>query len=103
MVVQKQIRQKIEAEFAPTHMELENESHMHSVPENSETHFRLILVSEKFSGISRVQRQRMVNEVIKDELAGPVHAFSQRTYTPEEWGKVSGVVASPNCRGGTGL
>lgn len=99
MEVQKKIESKISEKFSPIHLVLENESHMHSVPANSETHFKMLLVSAAFEGVSRVQRQRLVNEVIAEELAGPVHAFSQRLYTAEEWEKAKEklVFQSPDC------
>ena len=101
MEVEKKLREKITKEFTPIHFDLVNESHMHSVPENSETHFRMLLVSEKFRGMNRVQRQRLVNALIQEELNGPVHAFSQKTLTPDEWSDLGENVemVSPKCRG----
>lgn len=96
-----QIRNKLTAAFQPTHLEVVNESHMHNVPKGSETHFRVIIVSNAFAGVSRVERSRKVHDVLKEELAGGVHALSHRTYTPEEWRKTEGKVAeSPECLGG---
>ena len=97
------IRQKIEQELKPTYMELENESHRHSVPANSETHFRLLVVSPQFEGIARLQRQRRINEILKQELEGGVHALSQRALTPSEWEKTKDhfPMVSPVCRGGS--
>jgi BolA protein len=84
--IEKRLRHKLEAAFSPTHFELENESHTHSVPKNSETHFKLVLVSHAFEGLSRVARQRKVYDVLKEELApGGVHALTQRVLTPNEW------------------
>jgi stress-induced morphogen len=103
--IQSEIEKRIVATFQPEHLELENESHTHSVPKGSESHFRLVVVSEKFVGQSRIQRQRLVNEVLKDLLApGGVHALTQKTLTPQEW-RESGASAegfvSPNCMGGS--
>jgi stress-induced morphogen len=96
------LRSKIEAAFAPLHMELVNESHSHSVPKNSETHFKLVLVSARFEGLSRIARQRLVHEAVADELRAGVHALTQRTLTPTEWnsGAASGF-ESPECHGGS--
>ena len=103
-VVEEQLRRKLNAAFTPAHMELVNESYMHAVPEGSESHFKLVLVSPHFNGMGLVDRQRKVNEVIAEELAGPVHAFAQHTFTPEEWKKTQGAAdtQSPECKGGTG-
>lgn len=86
------------------HLEVINESHMHSVPVNSETHFKLILVSTEFLGKPRIQRHRFINDLLKEELAGPVHALSLKLYTPEEWSAHNPeTLKSPDCRGGSKL
>lgn len=101
--IEQRIREKLMLAFQPTHFELENESHSHSVPKNSETHFRLVLVSSKFEGVSRVSRQRMVYDVLRDELApGGVHALTQRVLTPSEFTpQASETFVSPDCHGGS--
>ena len=77
-----------------------NESHMHKVPENSETHFKIIIVSTIFSGKSQIARQRLINQILADEIKGPVHALSMQTHTPEEWEKGGKLVLdSPLCIG----
>lgn len=95
------IEAKLKQALAPSHFELVNESHMHSVPPNSETHFKLILVTDAFEGLRPVARQQKVYALLKEELAGPVHALAQHTYTPQEWSKRNGVPDSPNCLGGS--
>ena len=97
------IRSKIEAAFQPiTHFELVNESHSHSVPKNSETHFKLVLVSPLFDGLSRIARQRRVYEVLAEEMSGGVHALTQRLLAPAEWTpEAVATFESPNCHGGS--
>lgn len=101
--MEKALRASIQETFDPEYFELENESHMHSVPPNSETHFKLLVVSDIFEGKSRIDRSRMVNEMIKPYMAKGLHALSQRTMTPQEWDKVKDtfVMVSPECRGGS--
>ena len=101
--IQKNLEQKLKEAYSPSEFELLNESHQHSVPENSETHFKLFMVSERFEGLSRVARQREVFQVVSEELAGPVHAFSLRLLTPLEWESQAQapMPQSPNCRGGS--
>lgn len=101
--IETKIADKVKAEFAPEHMVLENESHSHSVPRNSETHFKLLLVSEKFAGLNRVARQRAVYGLLKDEMApGGVHALSLRLFAPSEWAEdAANTFQSPNCMGGS--
>lgn len=101
MRVQQQIETKLGAEFAPLHLEVANESHMHSVPPGSESHFRVVLVSERFEGRPLVQRHRAVNAALAQELAAGVHALALHTMTPEEWFAKGGQApASPPCLGG---
>ena len=103
MKFEKLIREKIEKSLQPEYYELENESSKHSVPPGSETHFRLLVVSEKFSGLSRIDRQRQINALLAEEMSGGVHALSQRALTPQEWEKTKDEfpLLSPLCRGGS--
>lgn len=98
MSVARTIENKLAA-LEPSHLTVDNESHKHSVPENSETHFRVEIVSEAFSGIRAVQRHQKVYQLLQDELAGPVHALAIHAYSPDEW--QGQAPASPDCRGGS--
>ncbi len=101
MTVQQTIQSKILAALEPSSFEVVNESHMHSVPPGSESHFKLVVVSERFAGQSRVARHQMVNAILADELQGPVHALSMQTHTAAEWSASGGrILASPECQGG---
>ncbi len=100
--IENQLRSKITDALLPQHLEIDNESHTHSVPANSETHFRAVVVSQKFEGMSRVARQRAVMEVIGSEIKAGVHAFTMRCLTPDEWSRQSTTgFASPPCHGGS--
>lgn len=103
MRVQTQLEEKIKAALAPQHIELHNESHKHHVPPGSESHFNAIIVSASFEGQSRVQRQRAVYEAVGELLRTEVHAFTMKTFTPDEWQAAGGSAenASPDCRGGS--
>jgi len=85
-----QIRNKLMAALAPVRLEVINESHLHAghlgSPETGESHFRVLLVSELFTGKSRVERHRMVNTVLAAELAAGVHALAIAAYAPNELG-----------------
>ena len=82
----------------PLHLDVVNESHRHSVPENSETHFKVVIVSENFVDLGRVPRHQQINKLLAGELAGPVHALSIHAFTPKEWCRRNGLVPdSPNC------
>ncbi|MBD2858187.1 BolA/IbaG family iron-sulfur metabolism protein [Spongiibacter sp. KMU-158] len=100
--VQTAIESKLQTGFQCEYLEVLNESHMHSVPANSETHFKVSLVSADFDGKRKVARHQSVYGLLKDELAGPVHALALHLFTPAEWQERHGEVpASPNCKGGS--
>jgi BolA protein len=102
MSVQQIIESRLGARFAPLHLEVVNESHMHSVPPGSESHFKVTVVSEAFAGRRLIERHRAVNETLAAELSGPVHALALHTLTPEEWFARGGTVPnSPPCLGGS--
>ena len=102
MTVQAKITDALRDAFHPSTLTVENESHRHNVPPDSETHFKVTLVSELFEGQRRVRRHQSVYAVLGDWLAGPVHALALHTYTPKEWDATGVSPASPDCRGGTG-
>lgn len=96
------IQQIIEAKLttlAPSHMEVLNESHMHSVPPDSETHFKVTLVAEVFSGLRQVKRHQQVYSLLSEEMAGPVHALALHLFAPDEWQGER--PDSPDCMGGS--
>jgi BolA protein len=97
------IRLKLTDRLKPIHLDVLNESHMHNVPKNSETHFKVVVVSEEFEKMkSPLQRHRLVNGILADELDGPVHALSIVAKSPAQWEKSNSIPASPSCRGGDG-
>lgn len=100
-MIQEQIIAKLQAAFAPQHLEVINESHRHNVPPGSESHFKVVLVSDAFCAQRLLPRHRAVNTVLADELANHIHALSLHTYTPEEWATTQGgFPESPQCLGG---
>lgn len=102
MTVQQDIEKRLSTEFAPQFLDVTNESHMHSVPLNSETHFRVVLVSDSFGDTRKVARHQHVYKTLKAQLDGPVHALALHTYTPAEWAARSAAApASPDCLGGS--
>ena len=101
MTVYETIERKIIASLTPAHLEVINESHMHSVPPDSESHFKLVIVTERFAGETRIRRHQAVNRILADELASDIHALSLQTLTPDEWLAKGGAIPdSPPCLGG---
>ncbi|MCH2547675.1 MAG: BolA family transcriptional regulator [Alphaproteobacteria bacterium] len=78
----------LEDSFSPTHLAVRDDSHKHAghagTRPEGETHFHVTIVSEKFTGKSRVTRQRMVYEAVASLMNAPIHALQLFTFTPEE-------------------
>lgn len=95
------IERKVREALPVTHLTLENESHLHSGPA-TESHFRLVVVSEAFAGLMLVKRHQRIYGIFGGTLPSPVHALALHTFTPDEWVARGGEAeASPNCRGGS--
>lgn len=79
-VVEKAIEEKLRQAFDPELLEIENDSHRHAghagSPDTGHSHFTVTMTAAAFDGLSRVDRQRRVYQVLADELAGPVHALA---------------------------
>ena len=101
MIVQATIEKKLTDDYAPLHLEVINESSNHNVPEGSESHFKVVVVSPAFAGKNLLARHRMINATLAEELSNAIHALAIHTYTEEEWQKESGgAPMSPPCLGG---
>ncbi|XP_037912902.1 bolA-like protein DDB_G0274169 isoform X2 [Hermetia illucens] len=101
--IQSAIQETLTENLQPVHLEVINESYMHNVPKGSETHFKVLVVSEKFENLPLIKRHRLVNELVKTKLEGNfVHALSIEAKVPSQWSADYKVDPSPNCRGGFG-
>ena len=80
------IEQKLRDAFAPTALEVIDESHHHAghagAPDGGESHFRVRMTAAAFEPMNRVARSRAVHKALADELAGPVHALALELTTP---------------------
>lgn len=90
MATRDRIVEKLTKSFAPSALDVVDESHLHeghaAHRPGGETHFRVHIVSEAFAGKSRLVRHRMVNEALASELADRVHALAIRATAPGEDG-----------------
>lgn len=100
MSVEDDIIEKLQNVLNPMHLEVINESHMHNVPPGSESHFKVVAVTDEFNGKVLVSRHRIINKALAEELDGPIHALALHTMTPEEWAEKGAAPVSPPCMGG---
>ncbi|TNC79606.1 MAG: BolA family transcriptional regulator [Oleiphilus sp.] len=99
---ERQITEILNQNFALQHLEVMNESHMHSVPPNSETHFKVVLVSDDFEGQSKVKRHQAVYALLSSMMQEGLHALALHTHTVGEWQSAGNTVPdSPDCMGGS--
>ncbi len=99
MKIETLLREKLQRELMPTEMEIVNESPKHGLPVEAEKHFRVVMVSDRFAGLSRIERHRLVHAAVAVELENHVHALSVQAFTPEEFKGKS--FSTPECLGGT--
>jgi len=82
------ITKKLTTAFDPERLDVVDESHQHAGHAGhrpgGETHFRVTIVAQAFTGKSRLERHRMVNETLSSELAGGVHALAIHASAPGE-------------------
>jgi BolA protein len=96
MTMQTRIEQALTL-LQPQHLSVLDESHMHS--RGQQTHYKAVVVSERFAGLNSVKRHQLVYGTL-GELMGEFHALALHTYTPQEWAATGAAPASPVCAGG---
>lgn len=102
--LQATIEQKLRDALGPSHLEVINESFMHASGKkdpSAETHFKVVVVSDRFDGLSPVKRHQLVYGALGDELRMKrgIHALAITSRTPGEWAESPEANQSPNCMG----
>jgi BolA protein len=102
MTVQAKIEQLLTDALSPEFLQVDNESGQHNVAPGSESHFRVVIVTDQFQGQRLIQRHQWVNRVLADVLSYDIHALALHTYTDAEWKlKQDKLPVSPDCLGGS--
>ncbi len=82
-----EIKERLERELSPSHIEIIDESHLHAGHAGAASgagHFNVTIISDKFTGKSAIQRHRMVYLAVNDLMPSEIHALSINAQTPEE-------------------
>ena len=96
------IRDTLITALSPLHIDVIDESHAHNVPDGAQSHFKVTVVSDQFTGKLPVARHRIINQLLADEFEKGLHALALHTLTPEEWFDKGGSIPdSPPCLGGS--
>ena len=100
MTVQSLIEQKLVDSIPLLGLEVINESHMHNVPKGSESHFKVVIISDDFEGERLLRRHQRINKILANELENKIHALALHTLTSKEWmEKGERAMPSPQCLG----
>jgi len=93
------IEETLRDALAPSHLEITDESGQHA-GDRAETHFRVVVVSDRFEGQMLIKRHRLTQDPLKPAFEHGLHALALHTYTPAEWAERQAAPESPPCRGG---
>jgi BolA protein len=92
------IELKLKEGLPCSYLQIENESHKHSVPKGAESHFKVLVVSNQFEEQSQIQRQREIYTLLSEELKSGLHALSLRCLSDTEYQKnKDSSFVSPQC------
>ena len=102
MSVREHVTEQLREKLTPQHLEVVNESHMHAVAKGSETHFKVVIVSPLFEGVTAVKRHQLVYGALGDLMGkkpsqGGIHALAITSRTPAEWAASPEANVSPLC------
>ena len=73
-----------------------NESFMHNVPKDSESHFKIVIVSNDFKNLSLIQRHKLVYKSL-DDIMNKIHALSIQSFSDDEFTLNPIILDSPEC------
>ncbi len=88
-VTHRTIEEKLSARLAPAHLEVIDESHLHAGHAGARSgggHYRVTIVAAAFEGLGRLDRHRLIYEILDAEMKGAIHALALKTIAPSERG-----------------
>ena len=91
------ITEKLQKAFQPEVLSIKNESFRHKAPEDSETHFKVLIVSKYFAQQTPIERHKAVMSLLSEEMKGPIHALSLQLMTISEYKESYVELNTPNC------
>ncbi len=88
MTVRDEIEARLREALVPVTLNVSDDSHLHAghagARPGGQSHFRVEIVSDRFAGLGRVARHRLVNETLAEQLKGPIHALAIQAKAPDE-------------------
>ena len=95
-IIENQIKDIINDKLSPSVLNIINESSMHNVPPGSESHFKLIVVSNLFKDLTTVKRHQLIYSTLNN-LMNEIHALSIHVFDEHEYENNPVVIDSPKC------
>lgn len=96
MNIEQQIINKLNDEFKPSSLKIVNESFMHNVPAGSESHFKIVVVSQSFTDKTLIQRHKLIYKSL-DTIMILIHALSIHAFDKNEFDSNPMILDSPQC------
>ncbi|MGI9264112.1 MAG: BolA family protein [Gammaproteobacteria bacterium] len=81
------IKEKLNQSLSPEMVEICDDSHLHeghAGAKDGRGHFSVMIVSDKFTGLNRLKRHRLIYEALGDLLETEIHALAIKAYSPDE-------------------
>ena len=88
------IAERLRSDLGASHVEVIDDSARHAGHPGAASgagHFRVLVVSDRFEGLQRVAKQRLVYRSLAELMDHEIHALQMQTLTPDEWRRVQGV------------
>ena len=95
-IIENKIKAIINTNLSPSVLNIINESSMHNVPTNSESHFKIIIVSDIFKDVTSVNRHKIIYKTL-GSVMDDIHALSIYAFDINEFDTNLMVLDSPNC------
>jgi BolA family transcriptional regulator, general stress-responsive regulator len=102
MQTQQRLTELLTDGFAPTRLDIANDSHKHGNAPDIGSHFSVLMVSERFAGLNRVKRHQVAYACVAELLRNPIHALALHLYAPGEIDAQAPAPEGPACGGGDG-
>ena len=95
-LIESQIVNTLKTSMDLRSLKIINESFMHNVPEGSESHFKVVIVSQDFFNLTMIQRHKLVYKKL-DNLMAKIHALSIHAFDEDEFKLNPIILDSPEC------
>jgi BolA protein len=89
MTLEAHVKENLKSAMSLDHFGYQDDTagHEHHPGRNGGAHITALIVSQNFEGLKLLERHKMVYSALGNLMQNDIHAFSMKTYTPDEWAK----------------